>query len=825
MDFTALSMLLLAMLLCSSCFSELGARDLDEEEKEKPGLKGRADISVPLEHEHLSRSGHLDTQLGTPRSPLPFLEKSSHHPARRGNWCAFVHQRLVNVAGLSDPEKHIVKEVNPCVNDDPDCQTLKYQLTSRPAYKQKQKTITALQWKCCPGHGGSNCQETVSLMGESQSSQEHPEKAPTQADDFESGNGGNILPSSSLPFIDSSSLLAFHQIFATVMTQLQPVLDGFNHTLENLSRDVEGLSIELKSLRQEQESISKARQAHEEKFEKYIEGSTEQMQKIWKELDSQQKEIKQTIQLQQDHLLHNMTDLKNKTDHYVNMNHEEMQVSLQSMNKSVEEIRLNYKSLQETTQGGHAVSANASGSQSPLETSVWEAISSLDMKVLNNTMELSPLTENAKHLVNIVQKLDHGFRNLSQNLEHVNHNTELNLAQIKFEVDAARVTMQKIINDQTSNLSTQERELREIQLDVDNIYQHLQNIEHASEICNCKEISDSLIRLEWEVANVTNLAKENRYALEDVEAKRGLNQWAPEVQDLHQGLWNIRESLAFEQGKRKTLDDNIAQLKSSLLDSQKEIVGFKDQFVVKEAEIRHLFAVFTSLLKDVIRHSEVLEVLLGDEVLEFSSWSNSKQKELVIPELLQKMRLMQEKIDSHENRLTSLRKSSTEKSQMSNDDPAVFTEWSLAKGQGSNTEDNADTLTDVTTREDDEDYSVSDFWSLGREVEQLANRLSMLEQQPCNHTAVPSGSVAELQRDVRTLQQTLEDHLRTFRNLFKYTEKLASSSDGVNLDQLQTMMRTKERRGKKRPNVRRMEETSSKRSRRNIGEKFKAVMA
>lgn len=111
------------------------------------------------------------------------------------------------------------------------------------------------------------------------------------------------------------------------MTKLQPVLDGFNHTLENLSREVEGLSLELKSLRHEQESISKARHAHDEKFEKYKEDSSEQMQKIWKELHSQQKEIKQTVQLQQDHLLHNMTNLKNKTDHYVNMSHEEMQVT------------------------------------------------------------------------------------------------------------------------------------------------------------------------------------------------------------------------------------------------------------------------------------------------------------------------------------------------------------------------------------------------------------------------------------------------------------------------------------------------------------------
>lgn len=482
------------------------------------------------------------------------------------------------------------------------------------------------------------------------------------------------------------------------------------------------------------------------------------------------------------------------------------------MNKSMEEIRLNQERLHETTQGEHALSVNASESQSPLETSVWEAISNLDMKVLNNTMELSPLTENSKHLINIVQKLDHGVRNLSQRLEYVSHSTEMHLAQIGLEVEAARVATVKVVNELASNLSTQDRELRETQLDVDNIYQHLQNNEPATEgeTCSCKEISDSLVRLESEVANVNNFAKENRYALEDVEAKRGLSQVAPEVEDFHRGLWSVREALAFEQIKRKALNDNIAQLKTSLLDSQTEIIGLKGQFVAKEAELRHLSASFTSLLKDAIRHSEVLEVLLGDEVMEFSSWSNSQQKELAIPVLLQKMRLMQEKIDSHENSLTSLKKSSTGKAQMTNDDPVAFTEWSLIKDQGSKTEDHLDTLPDISKMGDNEDYSVTDFWSLGREVEQLANRLNMLEQQPCNCTAAPSAAVVELQRDVIILQQTMEYHLRTFQNLFRYTEELASSSSAVNLDQLQTMMRTKERKRKKRQPMREMGETSQK---------------
>lgn len=485
------------------------------------------------------------------------------------------------------------------------------------------------------------------------------------------------------------------------------------------------------------------------------------------------------------------------------------------------EVRVNHERLQETTQGEHAFSVNASGDQSPLETSVWEAISSLDMKVVNNTMELSPLTETSKHLINIVQKLDHGVRNLSQRLEYVSHNTQLHLAQIGLEVEAARVATLKNVNELASNLSIQKRDLREFQLDVDNIYQHLQNKEVATagEVCSCKEISDSLVRLESEVSNVTNIAKENRYALEDAEAKKGLSQGAPEIEDLHQGLWSVRESLAFEQVTRKTLNDNLAQLKTSLLDSQKEIIGIKGQFVAKEAEIRHLSASFTSLLRDAIRHSEVLEVLLGDEVMEFSSWSNSQQKKFAIPVLLQKMRLMQEKIDSHENSLTSVKKSSTEQAHMTNDDPVAFTEWSLTKDKGGYAEDHPDTLLDISKREDDEDYSVSDFWSLGKEVEQLANRLNMLEEQPCNCTAASSGAVLVLQRDVITLQKTLETHLRTFQNLFRYTEELASSSEGVSLDHLQTIIRTKERKRKKEQTMRKKGDTSSMRSKRHIGRK------
>lgn len=35
----------------------------------------------------------------------------------------------------------------------------RYKLSTRPVYREKQKVFTALLWRCCPGHGGKNCED------------------------------------------------------------------------------------------------------------------------------------------------------------------------------------------------------------------------------------------------------------------------------------------------------------------------------------------------------------------------------------------------------------------------------------------------------------------------------------------------------------------------------------------------------------------------------------------------------------------------------------------------------------------------------------------
>ncbi|MGH0150778.1 UNVERIFIED_CONTAM: hypothetical protein FKN15_048512 [Acipenser sinensis] len=76
------------------------------------------------------------------------------------NWCAFVHSRMVTTVVSCGTEQYTIRSQKPCPHGTPDCQLVMYKLSLRPAYREKQVVFTALQWRCCPGHMGANCEET-----------------------------------------------------------------------------------------------------------------------------------------------------------------------------------------------------------------------------------------------------------------------------------------------------------------------------------------------------------------------------------------------------------------------------------------------------------------------------------------------------------------------------------------------------------------------------------------------------------------------------------------------------------------------------------------
>ncbi|XP_069548428.1 EMILIN-2 [Brachyistius frenatus] len=82
------------------------------------------------------------------------------HRDRNRNWCAYVVHKTVSCPVQGSVESFQEPVVAPCPAYQPDCQQqVTYQARFRPTYKIAYKTVTELEWRCCPGYQGPNCKD------------------------------------------------------------------------------------------------------------------------------------------------------------------------------------------------------------------------------------------------------------------------------------------------------------------------------------------------------------------------------------------------------------------------------------------------------------------------------------------------------------------------------------------------------------------------------------------------------------------------------------------------------------------------------------------
>ncbi|NXD94373.1 MMRN1 protein, partial [Chaetorhynchus papuensis] len=124
--------------------------------RETPLLQGvTTSLDTATGNRSVKQSSH---STGITRSQQDADSKASGFETTRGkNWCAYVHTRLVPTVVVDNLETFSSGRAKPCTWQIGSC-AQRSQTTTHQAYRIKHKIVTSLEWKCCPGYRGQNCQ-------------------------------------------------------------------------------------------------------------------------------------------------------------------------------------------------------------------------------------------------------------------------------------------------------------------------------------------------------------------------------------------------------------------------------------------------------------------------------------------------------------------------------------------------------------------------------------------------------------------------------------------------------------------------------------------
>ncbi|KAM3834722.1 multimerin-2 [Vipera latastei] len=739
----------------------------------------------------------------------PEMEESypASQESRNENWCSSVQYRTATYIAVCRTEKYIIRSQQPCPNGTPDCQKIIYRTALKPVYKIKEKVVSFLDWKCCPGYVGKDCEQyDPARFPVSTSQPEHWEEA------FSNHNSGNVVEAhqshetlledlqndihqtaNSLgilqevlhhnstnrngrmdPHQSEVQQMLFLHINGFLKEHFNPVWASFNKSLQDLSIAVQNLSQSVeanrKSIEQFQESAVPRKDFQElgTKFESKVQANVLRADQMKREMDRHN-------YLQQAAINYNLTMIKADTDLKLKRHHKLQQSFLLALNNSLADMRQEQNKLHgelEVLNRNVAMFPRRLGNRN-------EMFADVDMQSLNQTLE-----KHARELKTLYEESEKDYEELTDSITRLKDSAKHDLEDFRIRLIEGSLMVDEYREDVERRIFALNNSLADIQ-------ENYWSLQKSMKTCCCEDQPSST-----DVEGLKNTTQMHGEHLKHLEAR---------LKDLAAAFPLIHQSLDFQQEQSWKLQDGLSLLKnhSDVLSEEVDMLEKADEKM--HDHIKYLNSSFNSLLGDALRHESALEILLGEEILERLSEEEIILSTDQLPEM--NIKLMSDYLKKQSRTLESLKKriDSLEADHENNPhdhkslkDPDTEKQVDLNPQHGRI--DYMEPNHEAVMEDALDNPAYHDIMTLKREIGHLTKEMKKFELQwdhvhsCCNQTKANLGvSVKEVKEDLVSAKKNFEEHLAIFQKLFGNSKELAASNVSLDVAKLQLMMSRKTR--------------------------------
>ncbi|XP_050192579.1 multimerin-2 isoform X1 [Myiozetetes cayanensis] len=770
------------------------------------------------------------------------FEAASPQP-RNGNWCSFTQSRLVTYIEACMKEKYIVNSQQPCPNGTPDCQKIMYRTALKPVYQVKQKVLKSLQWKCCPGFIGKDCEQHdpnfilvpgTETEGREEEFSNHMSTSVDPREMFEviqnheallddlqsdihqavsnlgdlqrlfENNGTSMVLEVNQSNSDPQERLLQQVLFPHVENFLRkhfnPMWATFNRSLQNLSNIVRNLSHDVEANKRSIERFRESSVPKKEfqelgtKFESKVQENTVRADQVKRDIEKQ-------LHMQQANIHYNLSMIKADTDTKLKKFHKIQQSHFLALNNSIANVKQEQNNLENKLEALERNLTELSLHHGPKDEN-----SQTTIRQINDI-----LSGHAKQLKELYMESDVAFQNIAV-LERWFKELKKNISKYRPEDLTITLTEKSVIMEE--NNAAMERQISEFNYTLSNLQENYSDLLRYMEECNCQRISSDTDVLEEDSKNITYSLEDTQSNLKDMKHLESVlrDLLKNEIEELSSAIPSIHLSLNLRQEENRQLQSQVTAFSEEI-----GLMKKKDEEIHRH--IKYLNSSFGSLLEDAMRHEVALEALLKEEFVDVLFEDDFS---ILIPsvfELQESLRHISDKLQEQNVTLESLirRFHLSERGQQNSHDTRTPPNHPRAETQTPSTLDEVSSQRSIrehmepnyeAAKDDSLDSSAyNDIMTLKNDIKHLSLAIKSHESRSdanlcCNHTIANvieplNSSVGILSADLATVKRHLDEHLLIFKKLFGSNEELVASKISLDVTKIQSMLNRKERRQQK----------------------------